>query len=160
MRIMAIDPGTTKSAYVLYDTDGRGRPIDSSILSNEDMKRELKSAHYDHLAIEMIKSYGNVMGDSLLTTCVWIGRFIENSNTRHSLITRKEIVTRVCGMSQAKDKNVRQAMIDRFGGKDRAIGKKATPGPLYGFKDDMWAALAVAVATQEKLLDNLMESLK
>jgi hypothetical protein len=33
-----------------------------------------------------------------------------------------------------------------------AVGLKATPGPLYGFKKDMWAALAVAV-TYERMLE-------
>jgi hypothetical protein len=36
-------------------------------------------------------------------------------------------------------------MIDRFGpGKEKAIGRKATPGPLYGVKKDIWSALAIA----------------
>ena len=40
--------------------------------------------------------------------------------------------------------------IDKFGGsKETAIGKKANPGPLYGVKKDIWAALAVAVTWAE-----------
>ena len=39
----------------------------------------------------------------------------------------------------------RHALIDRFGGKDAAIGRKAAPGPLYGISRDMWSALAIAV---------------
>lgn len=37
------------------------------------------------------------------------------------------------------------ALIDRFGGKDAAIGRKATPGPLYGITKDLWSALAIAI---------------
>lgn len=32
-----------------------------------------------------------------------------------------------------------------YGGKERAIGKKATPGKLYGVSADVWQALAVAL---------------
>jgi hypothetical protein len=46
---------------------------------------------------------------------------------------------------QAKDANIRQAILDRFGGKEKAIGKKANPGPLYGVKSHLWSALAVAL---------------
>jgi len=52
---------------------------------------------------------------------------------------------------RAKDANIRQALIDRYGpGKDKAIGQKKTPGPLYGFKSHEWAALAVAVTWMDQ----------
>ena len=35
--------------------------------------------------------------------------------------------------------------------KDAAIGKKATPGPLYGVKSHAWAALAVAITAEARL---------
>ncbi len=42
---------------------------------------------------------------------------------------------------------IRQRLIDIFGpSKEVAIGKKKTQGPLYGFKDDIWQAAALAVA--------------
>ena len=47
---------------------------------------------------------------------------------------------------RAKDSNIRQALLDLYGGdKRKAIGIKAEPGPLYGIKSHMWAALGVAV---------------
>jgi hypothetical protein len=47
---------------------------------------------------------------------------------------------------QAKDANIRQALIDRFGGsKEAAIGTIKRQGPLYGVKGHEFAALAVAV---------------
>jgi hypothetical protein len=60
-------------------------------------------------------------------------------------VYRREVKTNLCGSMKAKDGNVRQALIDRFGGKEKAIGKKKTPGPLYGFSADVWQALAVAI---------------
>ncbi len=39
-----------------------------------------------------------------------------------------------------------------FGGtKEAAIGKKASPGPLYGVSSHAWQALAVAVVVAEDL---------
>jgi hypothetical protein len=35
--------------------------------------------------------------------------------------------------------------------KDRAIGKKKSPGPLYGIKGDQWAALAVALCLGDRI---------
>ena len=59
----------------------------------------------------------------------------------------------LCGDARAKDPNIRAALIDRWGGsKAAAVGTKKSPGPLYGFKSDMWAALAVAETFIEREL--------
>jgi hypothetical protein len=98
------------------------------------------------MAIEMIASYGMPVGAEVFDTCVWIGRFTQAWPAATVPIFRKDVKMHLCGQTKAKDKNVRQALIDRFGpGKDKAIGKKAKPGPLYGYSGDLWAALAVAV---------------
>jgi hypothetical protein len=47
----------------------------------------------------------------------------------------------LCGNQQAKDKNIRQALLDKVG----PVGVKKTPGPCYGVKSHAWSALAVAV---------------
>jgi hypothetical protein len=61
------------------------------------------------------------------------------------LLPRRAVKLALCGDSRAKDANIRQALIDRFGGKDAAVGRKAAPGPLYGISRDVWSALAIAV---------------
>jgi hypothetical protein len=60
------------------------------------------------------------------------------------MLPRRAVKLALCGDSRAKDANIRQALIDRFGG-SAAIGRKAAPGPLYGISRDVWSALAIAV---------------
>jgi hypothetical protein len=156
MKILAIDPGNIRSAYVLLHEDGT--PAAKGRVSNEDMRRILLEpvtnlgavgAMIDAIAIEMIASYGMAVGKEVFETCVWIGRFLECSQDIWpvSFVYRKDVKLHLCNSPRAKDSNVRQALIDRFGGRDAAIGSKKIKkvGPLYGYAEDEWAALAVAV---------------
>lgn len=151
--VVAIDPGTTESALVVFSPDDG--VINVAVKeSNEKILRLMKAAvQYARaedepiLAVEMIASYGMPVGREVFETCVWIGRFIEAWGGPHDLVYRKEVKLHLCNSVKAKDSNIRQALIDMFGGSKRAaIGLKASPGPLYGFSGDMWAALGVAVA--------------
>ena len=47
---------------------------------------------------------------------------------------------------RAKDSNIRQALIDRFG----VVGTKKNPGWFYGVSKDVWAAIAVGVTYHDK----------
>jgi len=150
MIILAIDPGTTESAYCVYDNHMK-QVLKCDIVSNGMLIDMLGVGRCEHLVIEMIKSYGMPVGDTTFETCVWIGRFIEAWHaSNYTLLPRKEICKQLCNNGRAKDTNIRAALIDRFGpGKDKAIGKKASQGPLWSLKRDMWSALAVAVAWSE-----------
>lgn len=159
MIILAVDPGTEKSAWVLYDTEKKTL-VRFGLDTNEKVVNMIGDPRYggkgfveqEILVIEMFKSYGNVMGDSVLQTCVWIGRFIQACIFPHELIPRKSVVTHLCMNPRANDSNVRQALIDRFSngkGSKVAIGSKRAPGPLFGVKNDIWSALAIAVSWSE-----------
>jgi hypothetical protein len=141
--LLAIDPGPEQSAYVwLID----GEPGQSGIVPNSEMLTVITDYWTPTVAIEGIACYGMPVGKETFDTCIWIGRFIEAHGGRHTLVYRPEVKQHLCRSARAKDANVRQALIDRFGpGKDKAIGKKAAPGPLYGIKSHCWSALAVAV---------------
>jgi len=155
MRLLAIDPGNERSAYVLYDN----KIIeDKGILDNNKMLEFLydsKLLNTDRLYIEMIASYGMAVGKTVFDTCVWIGRFIEAWNVyspHHQFIYRKDVKMHLCKSTRAKDSNVRQAIIDLYGGdKAIAIGTKKNQGPLYGVKKDIWAALAVAITAHSEI---------
>lgn len=145
--VLAIDPGPEQSAVVEYDGE---RVLPWGIIENFAIPNDLRHLHdSDVLAIEMIASYGMPVGASVFNTCVWIGRFVEAWQGDTDLIYRKDVKLHLCQTPRAKDANIRQALIDRFpatgGGKVPQIGTKAKPGPLYGMRSHLWAALAVAV---------------
>ncbi len=144
--LLAIDPGTTHSGYVVIDDGGVQL---SGVAENGEMF-ELIAAHGSNMAIEMIASYGMAVGREVFETCVWIGRFIQAAGPdRVRLVYRKDVKLHLCGSPRAKDANIRQALIDRWGGKAEAVGTVKKPGPLYGVKSHAWAALGVAVTALE-----------
>lgn len=144
--LLAIDPGTTHSGYVVIDADGVQL---SGVVENSELF-ELIAAHGSNIAIEMIASYGMAVGREVFETCLWIGRFIQAAGPdRVRLVYRKDVKMHLCGSPRAKDANIRQALIDRWGGKAEAVGTVKKPGPLYGVKSHAWAALGVAVTAME-----------
>ena len=151
--IFAIDPGTTKSAFVLYhDREILLKGIDD----NEDLIEAIREAALNDfhkaskLHIEMVASYGMAVGKSVFETCVWIGRFIEAWDRDWGYVYRKDEKMHLCGQTKAKDSNIRLAIIDRYGSeRSIAIGTKGKPGALYGVSKDIWAALGVAITADE-----------
>ena len=104
-------------------------------------------AAFDMVVIEKVESFGMGVGAEVFETVFWSGRFAEAIDpVPVERIGRKAVKVALCGDPRAKDPNVRQALIDRYGGKERAIGTKRLPGPLHGVAKDMWAALAVGAA--------------
>lgn len=149
MKIFAIDPGPAESAYCMIDGDDIScNKVGNTWLINAMTASQLEG---HALVVEQIRSYGMSVGAEVFDTCEWSGRFIERylscTGIRGEVvkIPRIEVKSHLCHSAKAKDSNIRQAIIDRFGGKEKAIGKKKNPGPLYGVKDDMWAALAVGL---------------
>lgn len=143
--ILAIDPGNIRSAYVVIDENLK--PREFGILANEDILEKFYLILPDNIrgfAVEMVASYGMPVGKEVFDTCRWIGRFEQKAATielQTTLIYRLQVKNNICHKSNAKDSNIRQALIDRFG----IVGTKKNPGWFYGFKADIWAAYAVAV---------------
>ncbi len=154
--IVAVDPGSSHTALVtmegmhitfrMYDTN-------EEVLARLPALIGTVASNPDHMAIEMVACYGMAVGAEVFDTCVWVGRFIEAWRRPHTRIYRKDVKIALCNSMKAKDGNIRQALIDLYsGGKgaDVAIGRKAAPGPLFGFSGDLWAALAVGVTYQNR----------
>lgn len=143
MTVLAIDPGPERSAYVLYDGT---RVCQFAKCPNEEML-SVVACHSGVLVIEQIASMGMAVGAEVFETVFWSGRFVERWNGhKWDRVKRHQVKMHLCGNMRAKDANIRQALLDKFGpGKEKAIGRKAAPGPLYGLSGDCWSALAVAV---------------
>lgn len=149
--IIAIDPGSEKSAFVIWDGS---TIITAKIVPNEEMLTLLEWHSGWNMAkdkivclvIEKVQCYGMPVGETIFDTVFWSGRFVQVWGEKWEAVPRGEVKLHICHNSRAKDSNIRCALIDRFGGsRDKAIGKKASPGPLYGIKSHLWAALALGL---------------
>ena len=123
MRVFAIDPGPTKSGWCLLESEMLTfTPTDWGWDDNDVLITEM---HADAtLVIEDIGNYGMAVGRDTFDTCKWMGRFDQAHTTDAIFIPRPTIKTHLCGVASAKDGNVRQALIDRFGGDEVAVGGK------------------------------------
>lgn len=155
MKIIAIDPGNIESAYCVIDSKTY-KPLEFDKIKNETLEVGFwnqKQYKIDKLVIEMIASYGMAVGKEVFDTCVWIGRFIELASLQAievEYIYRKDEKMNLCHSMKAKDSNIRQALIDRFG----QVGTKKNPGWFYGFKKDIWSAYAVGVTYLDKIKES------
>lgn len=154
--LFAVDPGTTKTAWVVIDPESR-KIIDHGITPNPDMLPliDLAGGKDKPMAIEMMASMGMAVGQTVFETAVWIGRFIErwvSKGGTYELIYRADEKLHLCGHPRAKDANIRQAIKDSYG--PDPVGKKHNPGPLYGIAQDEWSAIAVAKVALETKLEN------
>lgn len=151
MKILAIDPGNTESAYVVIDENMK--PIDFGKVKNHEILDVIDGVEIigvQSVVIEMIASYGMPVGAEVFETCLWIGRFWERACQKGyeiNKIYRKDVKINLCGSMKAKDANIRQALIDRFG----PVGTKRNPGWFYGFKADIWSAYAVGITYLDSL---------
>lgn len=150
---LAIDPGNEQSAFVVLDKSFElaefGKLYNNCML---DVVRD-HSPLVDVIAIETPHPRGQMMTWQLISTAIWIGRFLQAvAPVRWVEVDRIDVKMHVCADPRAKDSNIRSALVERWGGKDRAVGKKANPGPLYGVSKDVWQALGVGVTVMEGVL--------
>jgi hypothetical protein len=119
--MIAIDPGPTESAYVVYMN---GQPLSFGKLPNDDMLVGLRHNPQDLLVIEQVASYGMPVGEETFETVFWSGRFAQVFPGRFDRMTRVDVKMELCHRSaKVNDSVIRQRLIDLFGGKDKAIGK-------------------------------------
>lgn len=182
--VVAIDPGPVRSAICLYE-EGLGAVMADTKPNAEvvALLRTTKFGPHWRLVIEKIACYGMPVGEEVFETCVWTGRFIEAWGERSApeRITRVAVKTHLCRSVRAADPNVRQALIDRFGGSAAIVKSKKCPrckgrggvqkpdgwyscrnpechggnigksGPLAYVVGDQWAALAVAMTYADRV---------
>lgn len=134
MIILAIDPGTEQSACLWYHPDDGSLGV-HNIRPNGEVLSSLRYPQdwSDSVVVcEMVQHYGSglAVGKETFETVRWIGRFqeaVEARGGRFEILYRPAIKAHLCGSAKAKDGNVRQALIDRFGGDSIALKGKKCP---------------------------------
>lgn len=160
MDILAIDPGTVESGFVIVEHDGREitRVRGKGKMRNEVILNSLPCRIADcEIVCEMVASYGMPVGREVFETCVWIGRFLQAAAVRpeeqaRQLVYRQEEKLTLCHSQRANDAAIIQALVDRYayGTPNHGKGTKKQPGFFYGFAKDAWQAMAVAVTWMER----------
>ena len=143
MTTIGIDPGPREFSWVQWNG--------SRVVACGDCPNRNASALDQNkgsvIAIEWIESFGMAVGREVFETVFSIGAMATAAaNVCHvRLVPRRDVKLHLCASPRAKDGNIRQALIDRFG----SVGTKKNPGPLFGISNHRWAALAVAVTAHD-----------
>jgi hypothetical protein len=148
MRVIGIDPGPRQSGWCDIET-ATGKVLRSGVSPNQFVLEHVQnSISFDprcEVHIEMVANYGRNVGKDVFYSLLWAGRFVEAAG-KARLVTRPEVCRTLCGTTKTDKAGVWAAVCDLYGGKELAVGKKATPGPLYGVKDHARDAVAVVKA--------------
>ena len=135
MRILAIDPGPTQSGWCVFD----GQPVEAGIEENSSILFNIPLWESNHDALII------AVGNSAIDSIRWSRRFEKRWGSREVHYRHRFTVkAHICGEPRAKKANVRRGLLGRW-----PRGNKKNPGLTYGYKRDMWAALALAVTWWE-----------
>ena len=105
MKLLCIDPGTTHSGVVILNNKKDILFSDPEYDNHKlclDLQCFADFENCDHLAIEMIASYGMAVGKEVFETCLFIGRFIQAFNKEYTKIYRKDVKMNLCHSMQSK----------------------------------------------------------
>lgn len=154
--ILAIDPGTTHSAYLFMGGDGSIRDFDKGCI-NQSLLSIIRVREYQTLVIEEVQSYMQRVGKSVFETIRWYGRFEEAAYSRlipaeTQYVGRKDVCRYWIEGQLQDDTAIRAAMIEKYG--DPGTAKK--PGPTHGITSHAWSALAIAGYWHAALKANLL----
>ena len=159
MRALGIDPGPTTHGAVLYDDVERRVVWSSKAATRVDLYELVVAYAPDLVVIERPAAMGaigsGVVGHMLDTawTAGRLAEWLADHATVHTMTRRK--VLRHLGVLSGKgaaDSRVRAACIadhETPGGMP-AVGRKGSPGPLYGVSSHAWQALGLVLAFLHK----------
>ena len=128
--VIAVDPGNQFSAYAEF-YEGELREFGKR--RNSELRNLLRCFKKDwHLAIETLHPRGMPTAAEEMEMQLWAGAMIEAfcgfEEEHFTRMKRMDVKMTICGHPRAKDANIRAALIDKWGGKEMAIGKKKNPG--------------------------------
>jgi len=150
-KILGIDPGPSQSAYVVWDTKTQ-QIVEHDQSDNITFRNEIIWVRDDIepyiCVIEGMAFYGKVMNGESFDTLMFIGRLREIFADNHELVYFPDIAYHFCNSRRGiKTSHINAVLTNRFGGK----GTRKQQGRLWGVKEHIWSALAVAVFYQDKI---------
>ena len=164
MRALGIDPGPTTHGAVLYD-DVERRVVWSSKAATRTELVELVNTHRPDLVVMERPAAMGAIGSGV------VGHMLDTAWTAGALsevlrpwparegfavhtMTRREVLRHLGVLSGkgAADSRVRAACIadHQTPGGMPAVGRKGSPGPLYGVSSHAWQALGLVLAFLNK----------
>lgn len=165
MIILGIDPGPETHGAVLYDSEARRVLWSAKAIESIDLEWQVGKFYGAgfrpfRIVIERPAAMGalgvGIVGHMLDTA--WVaGRLAGVLGEVHALkietMTRREVLRNLGVLSGkgSSDARVRAACIadHETPGGPPAVGRKATPGPLYGVSSHAWQALGLVLAWLE-----------
>ena len=158
MRVLSLDPGTTHTGWVLVDSE-TGRVIhdkeQNPIIADRMRAWRTIIEPADLVLIEAMSPRGQRLGIETMEALRWSGRLEEAARPTPVIrISRDAVKRTLLGASNVRgaDAAIRQVLIDRYGGpqgRQKAVGTRKAPGPLFGITADRWAALGLFCAWQD-----------
>ena len=131
--IVAIDPGTRKSGWVLLSSDGIpaqwGWDSNEAVLGRLRLGPQICEGAYTaglRVLIEGMTYQGRYgIGQDTLDTCVWIGQFYNEArrgSVSVEIVPRRDVLRVLC--PGGNDVEVKRAVIEHYGGQEKAVGGK------------------------------------
>lgn len=163
MIVLGIDPGPQTHGAVVYDTDARRVLWSSKAITSYNVIEWLilERMKPDAIVIERPAAMGalgvGIVGHMLDTAwqagALW-GQLWQVWKRAPHTMTRREVLRALGVLSGtgSSDARVRAACIadHETPGGPPAVGRKATPGPLYGVSSHGWQALGLVLAWLER----------
>lgn len=161
---MAIDPGSTESAFVTCDEEYL-KPKNFGKIENKRLLEAITGmilgGDIKHVAIELMQCTGGKssgIGKETFETCYFIGELkycITHTTPIKEIVPiyRNEEKIAIGGNMKANDTTIRRCMIDMFAKHDLKTGRgtKSKPDWFFGFKADVWQAYAQCYVLKLKL---------
>lgn len=151
-RLFAIDPGNEVSGWVELDLVRGAVVRHGNATPNPGLEEVLDQRENEGtlVLVEVVQPRGQQLFWQLIWTAIWTGRFLKAWGGEWDFLFREDVKHHLTGRTNTTDANVNAAVRERWGGdKVVSVGRKDTPGPLYGLAKHAWPALAVAVAYAE-----------
>ena len=139
MRILSLDPGSSKSALVTWDTEPTN--IESHYESNENTLSRIRGVLqegrvFDCMTIESPRPRGQLASSYLFDTIYWAGIFAyafevwnEPIGLRPEIhrIARQDAAREITGNNATTARQLKQGIIEYFGGDEIAVGGVKCP---------------------------------